>query len=377
MRTMRKIILTIILLAVSGLFRTAVSQDQTSMNERILTLMESIFSQIPADLAEIDPSLNRIAIYRIHTQDAAIPPPLKDHFEARLVQIFLSLGTPALVSLPEMNTLKISSTDTSFSIINSLPSPDELWRVGRRLRVDAFLEGTLTYVHKKALFLDLRLNRTGTNEVLWAKSYAAYEKTMKMPDINPLKISVNGGLEVFQISYDAGADSLVNSDFNDNLVYYTVYLGLYQYISPNSRLRYEFRAGMSFLSEGMQLASTNFTDNTFYSLTPGTSALSNPVSYNFRAMFYSSLLQNKNNAAGDWLSVYMSLTRYFAEDLPDLTGLGIGIRSDLSSRFSISAGFSMIIGGEFDSKPVQSTGQTVRLKVDGLQYEIMLLQFSF
>ena len=88
-------------------------------------------------------------------------------------------------------------------------------------------------------------------------------------------------------------------------------------------------------------------------------------------------MQNKNNAAWDWLSVYMSLTRYFAEDLPDLTGLGIGIRSDLSSRFSISAGFSMIIGGEFDSKPLQSTGQTVRLKVDGLQYEIMLLQFSF
>ncbi len=280
-----------------------------------------------------------------------------------------------MVALPEMSTLRISSTDSSFSVVNALPSPDELWKVGRRLRVEAFLEGNLTYVDNKALFLDLRLNRTGTNEVLWAKSYAAYVRGVKVRKLNPLKMSVNAGLEVFNIDVKSPEDAL-HPDFNDRLVQYAIYFGLYQFMSANSRLRYELRAGLSFLSEGVRFASTGFGESSFYALDKG-GALTKPASFNFRAMLYASLLANKSNPSGDWLSVYASLTRYFTNRAPDLTGIGIGFRSDLSTRFSISSGFSMIRGPEFNSRPLLSSGRTVRTRIDGIQYEIMMLQFSF
>ena len=367
----------ILLIGFAGFISNSSAQTLEDANENILKLMNEIFAQVPEDIPEIDPDLGRIAVYRIETAGSNISAPLRKHFESRLVEILRTLGKPAVVALPDLNTLKISSTDSSFSIINSLPAPDELWRVARKLRVDAYLEGNLAYVPNKALFLDLRLNRTGTNEVLWAKSYSAYEKDMKPPSLNPLNKSINAGLEIFQLEVDSAADSLLSPDFNNKLVQYSVYFGIYQYTTPGSRLRFELRLGASFLSEGVSLTGTSFSKNSFYSVKPGTKMPHPPVSYNFRSMLYSTLIQNKNSQLRDWLSVYFAVTRYFTTKMPDLTGLGVGLRTDLSSHFSFSTGFSMILGSEFSSVDVESTNQSVRMKVNGVQYELFLLQYTF
>ena len=359
----------------ANLFAQNAQPVKTGVNETILNMMEDIFSQIPKDLTEISPELNRIAVYRINGDEAVIPPPLRTHFHSRLVEIFRALDRPAMVSLPELNTLKVTSTDSSFSITNSLPSPDELWRVGRRLRVDAFIEGNLTYVRGKALYLDLRLNRTGTNEVLWAKSYSAYEKTFKAPELNPLRRSFLAGLEVFQIEFDSPADTLVHADFGNQLIQYSAYFGIYQFLSANSRVRYELRAGVSFLSDGVRLNNTEFSKNAFYSMHNLGEFL--PVSYNFRALLHTTMIQDKENRSGDWLAFYLSVTRYFTLSMPDLTGIGVGLRSDLSSHFSVSGGMSMILGPEFDSQLVKSTGERMRAQINGVHFDVMLLQFSF
>ena len=367
----------ILLIGFAGFISNSSAQTLEDANENILKLMNEIFALVPEDILEIDPDLGRIAVYRIETEGSNISAPLRKHFESRLVEILRALDKPAVVALPDFNTLKISSTDSSFSIINSLPAPDELWRVARKLRVDAYLEGNLAYVPNKALFLDLRLNRTGTNEVLWAKSYSAYEKDMKPPSLNPLNKSINAGLEIFQLEVDSAADSLLSPDFNNKLIQYSVYFGIYQYTTPGSRLRFELRLGASFLSEGVSLTGTSFSKNSFYSVKPGTKMLHPPVSYNFRSMLYSTLIQNKDSQFRDWLSVYFAVTRYFTLRTPDLTGLGAGLRTDLNSHFSISTGFSMILGSEFSSVDVESTNQSVRMKVNGVQYELFLLQYTF
>jgi hypothetical protein len=276
-----------------------------------------------------------------------------------------------------MNTLRISSSDSSFAIVNALPSPEELWRIGRNLRVDAFLEGDLVYVPAKALFLDLRLNRTGTNEVLWAKSYSAYAKKIDLGPSNPLKGSLNSGLEIFQADVISAPDSLVSPGYNNRLVYYTLYFGLLQYTAPVSRWRYEFRFGLSFLSEGMGLYGTQFTGNSFYGLQNGASAWRHPSSYNFRGILHGALIPNRGRQQGDWLSVYFAMTRYFTVNSPDLTGFGMGLRSDINKYFSASAGFSFIVGPEFDSLPAESTDETIRMKISGLQFEFLLLQLTF
>ena len=370
---MKRILWSLLLLL--ALCSTAFSQDRTSTNETILNLMEEIFTQIPKDLTEINPDLNRIAIYRINVDEAIVSPPLRSHFQSRLLEIFRALDRPAMVSLPELTTLKISSSDSSFAIRNALPSPDELWRVGRRLRVDGFIEGNLTHVRGKAMYLDLRLNRTGTNEVLWAKSYSAYEKAFKAPDVNPMRRSFHAGLEVFTIEFDAPADTMLHQDFHNRLIQYSAYFGIYQYLSASSRVRYELRVGLSFLSDGVRLNSTEFSKNAFYSMHNLGEFL--PVSYNFRALLHTTMIQDKENRYGDWLAFYLAVTRYFTLNTPDLTGIGVGLRSDLSSRFSVSTGMSMILGPEFDSQVVESTGERMRAQINGVHFDIMLLQFSF
>lgn len=356
--------------------QTGWSQVKPGSNEAIITLMEKIFSEIPDDLTEIDPKIKRVAMYRLNMDKAYMPTVLQAHFESRLIEIFRTIDPPKMVSLPKLSTLRVSSTDSSFSIINSLPSPDELWRVGRSLRVDAFIEGDVTYVPRKALFLDLRLSRTGTNEVLWAKSYKAYEE-MAVPQINPVKESLNAGFEFFQIHTNSVPDSLLHQDFNNKLVQYTIYLGLYQFMTAASRLRYELRGGISFLSEGVTFTSPQFQENAFYGLKEGASAAANPISLNFRIMMHSSLVRNRENPAGDWLSAYVAVTRYFTRNMPDVTGIGVGLRTDISPNFSLSTGFSMILGKEFDSQPLNASGEPIRLKVDGLHFEVLLLQYTF
>ncbi|MFQ5602994.1 MAG: hypothetical protein ACE5HS_06965 [bacterium] len=369
------LILLLIMLATFG-GRLLQAQTQAEESEKVVKLMEEIFQQIPVDLSEIDSKLKRIAVYRIKTDSKYIPAPLREHFENRLVELLRSLGTPSVVALPELNRLKITANDTSFSIINALPSPDELWLVGRKLRVDGFLEGNLVYVPGKALFLDLRLNRTGTNEVLWAKSYSAYQQDMRLPSLNPLYKSLNAGMEIFQMEFDPAADSLRHPDFSNRLTNYTIYLGVYQYLTPKSRLRYELRFGLSFLTGGVKLRDTRFVGRSFYANSSNGLRLAEPNSFNIRSLLFSTIAENTNNPAGDWLSVYFALTRYFAVKMPDFTGIGLGLRTDINSHFSISTGISVIFGSEFDSREVMATGESVRLRVNGLHYEFLFLNYT-
>lgn len=371
------ILYSLSIIGLMGSFNSSSAQIATDTNAKILQLIEEIYNKIQRDLSEIDPELSRIAVYRLAVDNSMISPSMRKHLESKLVELLRSLKRPSVVSLPEMNTLKITSNDSTFSIINALPSPDELWRIGRRLRVDAFLEGSLMYMPQKALIMDLRLNRTGTNEVLWARSYSAYEKELKIPSVNPLHKSLSGGVEVFQIQFDSSADSLIHPDFNNKLTHYSVYFGLYQYVTAKSRLRYELRFGLSFLSEGLKLRNSFFNESSFYSHSSVRIGYPIPVSYNFRTMLYSTLARNKNNLSGDWLAAYISLTRYFTIKMPDLLGLGIGIRSDFNSHFSFSAGISFIIGRQFESLPIEPSDERVKLQVKGFHYEMLFLQYTF
>lgn len=345
--------------------------------ENILKLMEKIFNKFSEDMLEIDPDIGRIAVYRLHVEDKHISPAFRRHFESRLVELLGGLERPTVVSLPELNTLKITSSDTSFSIRNSLPSPDELWRVGRRLRIDAFLEGNLVYLPERALMLDVRLNRTGTNQVLWAKSYTALEKKIGLPSRNPLRKSFSAGIEVFQVDVESDPGAVVPPDFGNKLTHYSIYFNIIQRLTPASRLRYEVSGGVSFLASGMQLAGTTFNGDSFYSF-PGKQAQYSKVSsYNVRTSLISTVAENKDNPAGDWLAIYLSLSRYFTFNMPDLTGVGFGLRADINPHFTVSGGFSMIFGAEFDSATIASTGETLRLNVSGPHYQLLFLQYTF
>ncbi|KAA3657933.1 MAG: hypothetical protein DWQ10_12205 [Calditrichaeota bacterium] len=344
----------------------------------LFNLMEDIFVQVHEAAPEISTEMQRIAVYHLKVDERYIPPSLRQHIEARIAEIFRTLETPALVSLPEMNTMKVVSTDSSFRIVNTLPSPHELWKIGKRLRIDGFIDGAVTYMPGKAMLLDLKLNKVGTNEVVWSRSFAAYAEAPELPDINPFMKSLIAGLEVYPIEWDvAVGDTLVSPQASNTLKQQTIYFGVHQYLWPKSRLRYEFRFGLAFLTDGLRLNDTSFKKTGFYGSSSKNAEFSVPVSYNIRTMLYTTLVENKNSNSSDWLSTYLALTRHFAMKMPDFTSIGVGFRTDFTERFSFSAGVSMVLGGEFNSQIVRSTDEPIPLTVRGMQYELMLLQISF
>ncbi len=377
MKLINKILTLSILCAALFAGGRLTAQEQSSEDHTLLlALMEEVLDKVAKEIDTIDPTLGRVAVYRIQADQGWFPPPLRDHFRNRLVEVLRQLESPKVVTLPELNTLKITSTDTSFTIINALPAPSELWRVSRSLRVDAFFEGNLAYLPGKALMLDLRLNRTGTNEVLWAGSFAAYEQ-MRMPSNNPFKFSLIGGVEVFPVELEAAADAVLRSDFNGKITHQSVYLGVFHYLWEKSRLRYELRLGLSFLNEGVRLSSDQFASNSFYAEGKGGIGAARPISYNIRSLIYSTLIENRKSATSDWLSFYLSLTRYFTLNMPDVTGLGLGLRTDVGEHFSFSMGFNLIMGQEFVGTPLELGQVAYKMRVSGLQYELFMLQYTF
>ncbi|KAA3612653.1 MAG: hypothetical protein DWQ05_18560 [Calditrichaeota bacterium] len=344
----------------------------------LFNLMEDIFVQVAQAAPEVGTDLERIAVYHLKVDERYIPPALRTHFEARIAEIFRNLEMPAMVSLPEMNTMKIASTDSSFRIVNTLPSPHELWKIGKRLRIDAFMDGAVTYLPGKAMLLDLKLNKVGTSEVVWSRSFAAYVDDPELPSPNPFMKSLIAGLEVFPIEWDVPAgDTLIHAKATNQLKHQTIYYGVHQYRWEKSRLRYEFRIGLAFLTDGLELNGTAFTKTGFYGTSSRTGGFSIPVSYNVRTMLYSTLIENRKSNRSDWLSAYFALTRHFAMKMPDISSISVGLRTDFTERFSFSAGVSMVLGKEFESQEVKSSGEKLNLKISGMQYELMLLQLSF
>ncbi len=344
-------------------------------NSRLLGLMEQMLEKVHPALSTISPELNRIALYRLYVEGESLTPPLRDHFSHLLVESLRSLEKPRVVDLPEFNTLRITSTDTSFSIVNALPSPDELWRVGRRLRIDAFMVGKLTYLKGNALMLDLRLNRTGSNEVIWAESFTVYEKPPdKFPE-NPFLASFNVGVELFPVELDV-PKSMLRDDFTGRISQYHLYFGFRQNFSGGSRFGYEFQMGLSFLSEGIAFDSTYFETDAFYGK-HSDKPLFLPVSYDVRTVIFTRLIENQSNPGGDWLSLTLGMARYFAREMPDFNVLSLGLRSDLSRNFSLSAGFSYVFGNRFHSVPVAATGKPIRMRLSGISYQLFFLQYTF
>ncbi|MDQ7053748.1 MAG: hypothetical protein Q9P14_12955 [candidate division KSB1 bacterium] len=350
--------------------------EQLDRNAVILGLMEDLLEKVQPAIQAIDPELKRIALYRLTVQGRGLTPPLRDHFENRLIETLQTLDHPRVVSLPKFNNLRITSTDSSFMIINALPTPDELWRVGRRLRVDAFLEGKLSYLPGNGLILDLRLNRTGTNEVLWAESFEAYEKPLEPLPKNPFQVSFNMGVETFPVDIDKASRSLLRQDFQDQIYHYSFYLGFRQNLWEASKFRYEFQVGASLLSEGIKLDSTYFEEDAFYGQ-KSDKASSLPIAYFIRSLLAIKLIENEGNVGGDWLSLTLGFARYFAKNMPDFNTISIGLRSDISPHFSLSSGFSLAFGQEFESVPVSSTGQPIRIKISGISMNIFFLQYTF
>lgn len=356
------------------------TQAPVTLQGKILAMVNHIAKNMPDKLRDIDPTLNRIALYRIAVDPRVFNPNLHQILEGKILQVFNDLGTPKIVVLPKLNGLKIQSTDSTFSVQNTVPSMAEMWQTGKRLGVQAFLEGECSYFPNQGLVLNLRLVKTGVSEVLWSKEFSVFEKELDpVKEENPMSFGLSLGMEAYfvNIAENEFSNSVVARQFNGMLTYHTLDFGMFQYFSGQSRFRYEVRLGLAFVANEVKLDGTTFSENTFYGNANVTGGVPLPVSVRFNTLFYMGVIEKQEKFHGDWLAAYLSIARHFTQKTPDFNCFGFGLRSDFSRNFSISAGVSFVMSPEFQSVPLAGQSDLLSLDFSGIQYHLCMIQYVF
>ena len=374
------VVLIFFLVAVNAEAGTKRYVSPDEIQSKIIALINHIVTLFPEKITEIDPNLDRIALYHIKGDPRYFNANLQQLLEGKILTVFEDLGTPKIVVLPRLNGLKIKSTDSTFSVMNRVPSMSELWAMGKKLRVQAFLEGECSYIHNHGLTLNLRLIKTGSGEVLWSDTFSVFEKELEpVKESNPLYFGVSLGMESYSIDIaETGiSNTMISNNFNGRLIYNTLDMSLFQYLPTQRHFRYEIRFGVGFLGNGVKLTDANFSDDTFYGTKEMQPKTPKPVSTRLQTFFYIGMIERKERAKGDWLSVYLTAARHFTKNAPDFNSCGLGLRSDVSRNFSISAGFSIVSAAKFNSVPLNDQEDVINLDVSGIQYHLFLIQYIF
>ena len=143
--------------------------DPSSDVGRIADLVD----QVRKSVGELPPDIRRLAVYQIKTEPREIRVGITRYIPSQVEDVFAREAHRSVVNSPELRTMRIKSTDTSFSISNSVPTLEDLAQLALKLDVDAFVEGACTRTTDDDLLLTLRLFRSRTGEVVWSGNFVS------------------------------------------------------------------------------------------------------------------------------------------------------------------------------------------------------------
>lgn len=129
-------------------------------------------TQLSQSLISLPPHIQRVALYRLRADRKEFSPGMIRYIQSQIEESFFAAKRD-VVSAPELKTTRISSTDTSFQMSNAVSDAEELWKLGRKLRVDAFLDGGITKSKDGDILLTLKLMRQETADVVWSQTFVA------------------------------------------------------------------------------------------------------------------------------------------------------------------------------------------------------------
>ena len=125
-------------------------------------------------------------------------PGMARYIQAQIEEVFRKEGRRTVVTSPELRTFRVVSTDSTFKFSNTLPSMEDLWRLGDKLRVDGYIEGSCSKSSDNDVILNLKVFRHRTGEIVWSSSYVAGPNEKK-PDIWNLDWSASANLRRWPI----------------------------------------------------------------------------------------------------------------------------------------------------------------------------------
>lgn len=163
----------------------AVASDQKSDNAKLLFYEDlygsrsgiqqfyDILSQLERAMGDIPPEIERLAVFHIRVDRQEYSAGMARFFQGKIEETFAKYGRRQIIAAPELRTTRVVSTDTSFVLSNTLPSQEELWRIGEKLRLDAFIEGSITRSDAGDVMLNLKVFRHKSADIAWSGSFVA------------------------------------------------------------------------------------------------------------------------------------------------------------------------------------------------------------
>ena len=206
-----------------------------------LQQMYDVLEQLEEAVAELPPTVERIAIHQFKVDSKHFDKGMGRFFKAQIEEVFRRNGRRDIVSAPELKTTRIIATDTSFQMSNAIPDAEALWVIGRKLRVDAFVQGAITRSTDGDMLLSIKLIKQGSAEIMWSGNFVAGPN--KLASRSPsFKYAVVAAFGYMPVAKYTTKDTVITKGID--IYNYSIDFTASEYITDNKRLLLNLTMGL-------------------------------------------------------------------------------------------------------------------------------------
>jgi hypothetical protein len=365
-----------LILAASMLFTARVSAapsgspDPFAPSSTGIRQIGEIMGRLAKTMGDLPPNIDRVALSQIKTDPRDFNAGMARYIQAQIEEIFRKEGRRTVVTSPELRTFRVIATDTSFKFSNTLPSMEDLWKLGDKLRVDGYIEGSCSKSSDNDVILNLKVFRHRTGEVVWSGSFVAGPNEKK-PDIWNLDWSASANVRLFPIKEGIldraeEADSLGNPITDTlsglSLTSYGIEGSVSEVVTPDKFLLFSVSLGYGLATGtgGPDSLAVNFNIQTL----------------KFGVEMLGIFFRKSNPDLGYWLGTYLGYQEFIPfGNRGHLSALTVGYKSRVSRHFTLGGGVLFLPL----NKKLKGLGDDSDrfLTLEPVAYELTYLHYTF
>lgn len=355
-----KVLAGILLLAMGAAFAEPALPPFPAPPSSVVGRMSEVLSQVQDGLSDLPADVSRIAVHQIRFDPSEFRPGEMRYLQARIEEAFSRQGRRTVVNSPELRTLRVISTDTSLSVSNTLPGIDDLARLGEKLHVDAFVDGSCSRSPDGDLLLALRVFRARTGELVWSRSQVSGPSRAEAQH-REIDVAVSLPFRVLPV----GQTTTGNRKFSDTWFASGIAadVAVTEIVNTDRWLALSVLGGYAHM--GLAGLPDSISPPDLHILHIGVEAM---------GIFF----RKSDPREGYWLGAYAG----FQEMIPLLQRenfgtLRLGYRTKPTRHFSLSAGVVAVLFGQH-MVDASSTSSSQRVfDLDRIGYELNILHYTF
>ncbi len=330
-----------------------------------------IMGRLAKSMGDIPPNVDRLALSQVKVDPHQFDPGMARYIQAQIEEVFRKEGRRTVVTSPELRTFRVVSTDSTFKFSNTLPSMEDLWRLGDKLRVDGYIEGSCSKSSDGDVILNLKVFRHRTGEIVWSSSFVAGPNEKK-PDIWNLDYSASANLRMWPMKQAiiprldtlnaVTGESILDTLGDVSMTMYGIEGSVSEVVTPDKFLLFSVSLGYGFANGtgGPDSLGINF----------------NIQMVKFGVEMLGIFFRKSNPDLGYWLGTYVGYEEFIPfANRGHLSTVNIGYKSRVSRHFTLGGGVMFLalnnkLKGLADDKDRFLT-------LDPVAYELTYLHYTF